>query len=404
MRGSLFGLLCSVVLLAGAAAAQERLDVTGDVDLRWVHASGDTSYLNGGLGVLRFDPDHEGVELGRVFVAPTLRITDIATLHAVFDAYGDYGGNPADVSEFYLDVRPFPTNFVRWRVRVGAFYMPVSLENRGIGWTDVYSITPSAVNTWIGEEFRTIGAEAEARWLGASTGYLGDVAFVAAAYGWNDSAGELLADRGFALSDRPSTLFGGLGKPNINFYQEIDHRPGFYAGLTWRHHDRLEVRVLRYDNRGNPAATTPSGDGAWRMRFTSAGARLEPSAHWTFIAQYLNGDTAVGADSAGDDQFLMHFHAGFALGSFEWAHERLSVRYDDFHTHQLSGFYGLPSNETGHSWTLSAAHEYGEHWQFLVEWLRVDSSFPPRLSIGTPVTQIQSQVQLAVRYKFRFQV
>ena len=140
------------------------------------------------------------------------------------------------------------------------------------------------------------------------------------------------------------------------------------------------------------------------MRFTSAGARLEPSAHWTFIAQYLNGDTAVGADSAGDDQFLMHFHAGFALGSFEWAHERLSVRYDDFHTHQLCGFYGLPSNETGHSWTLSAAHEYGEHWQFLVEWLRVDSSFPPRLSIGTPVTQIQSQVQLAVRYKFRFQV
>jgi hypothetical protein len=404
MRWFSYGFLCSVLVLAGAADAQDRLDVTGDVDLRWVHATGDTSYLNGGLGALRYDPDHEGLELGRAFLAPTLRITDIVTVHAVFDAFGDYGGNPADISEFYLDLRPFPTNVIRWRARVGAFFMPVSLENRGIGWTDVYSITPSAVNTWIGEEFRTIGAEVEARWLGSSTGYLGDVAFVAAAYGWNDGAGELLAERGFALTDRPSTLLDGLGKPPIDFYHEIDHRPGYYSGLVWRHHDRLEVRVLRYDNRGNPGATTPSGDNAWRTRFTSAGARLEPSAHWTLVAQYLNGDTAVGADSSGDDQFLMGFHAGFALGSFEWDHERLSLRYDDFHTHQLSGFYGLASNETGHSWTLAGAHQHGEHWQFLVEWLRVSSSFPPRLTIGIPATQIQSQLQLAIRYKFRFGV
>jgi hypothetical protein len=404
MRRRRMGWLASVMLFAGAAAAQDRLDVTGDIDLRWVHATGDTSYLNGGLGVLRFDPSHEGVELGRAFLAPTLRISDIVTLHAVFDAYGDYGGNPLDVSEFYLDVRPFPANSVRWRARIGAFFMPVSLENRGIGWTDVYAITPSAVNTWIGEEFRTIGAELEARWLGASSGYLGDVALVAATYGWNDSAGELLADRGFALTDRPSTLFGGLGKPPIGFYTEIDHRPGFYSGITWQHHDRLEVRVLRYDNRGDPGASTASGDYAWRTRFTSAGARLEPSAHWTFIAQYLNGDTAVGADSLGDDQFLMGFHAAFLLGSFEWGHERLSARYDDFHTHQLSGFYGPPSNETGHSWTLSGAHEYGDHWQFLLEWLRVSSGFPPRSSIGNPEAQVQSQVQLAIRYKFRFGV
>jgi hypothetical protein len=404
MRRASLGLLCCLGLLAGSVAAQDRLDVVGDVDLRWVHATGETSYLNGGLGAVRFDANHEGVEFGRAFVAPTLRLTDIVSLHAVFDAYGDHGGNPVDMSEFYLDARPFPSGPIRWHARIGAFFAPISMENRGVGWTDVYSITPSAINTWIGEETRTIGAEVEARWLGASAGYLGDVALVAAAYGWNDPAGELLAERGFALSDRPSTLFDGLGKPRIGFYTEIDHRPGYYGGVIWRHHDRLELRVLHYDNRANPGAASAAGDYAWRTRFTSAGARVEPSAHWTFLAQYLNGDTAVGPDSLGDDQFLMNFHAAFALGSFEWAHERLSLRYDDFHTHQLSGLYGLPSNEQGHSWTVAGAHECGEHWQFLVEWLHVNSSFPPRMAIQIPALQLQSQLQIALRYKFRFGV
>ena len=393
-------LLWSVVLWASAPGAQDRLNVSGDVDLRWVHATGDPSYLDGGLGKLRFDPEHEGIRFGRAFLAPNWRVTDIVAVRAVVDAYGDHDRNPVDLSEFYVDVRPFPTTAVRWHARIGAFFMPVSLENRGIGWTDVYSITPSAVNTWLGEEFRTIGAEIEARWLGASSGYLGDLAVVAAAYGWNDPAGALIAQRGFALTDRPSTLFGGLGRPPTRFYYEIDRKPGYYYGLNWRHHDRLEVRALRYDNHGDPGAATAAGGSAWRTRFSSLGARLEPSAHWTFIAQYLGGDTAVGADSGGDSHLYLNFHAAFALASFDWARERLTARYDDFHTHQLSGLYGPPSNDTGHGWTFAWSHECGDHWQFVTEWLRVASRFPPRIALGEAADQVESQVQLAARYRF----
>ncbi len=393
--------ICALLCAAGAQA-QDRVSVSGDVDLRWVHATGETSYLNGGLGILRFDPQHEDVQFGRAFLAPTFRLTDVVSVHAALNAYGDYGGNPADLSEFYLDIRPFPTTSVRWRARVGAFFMPVSLENRGIGWTNVYAITPSAINTWIGEEFRTLGAELEARWLGASSGYLGDVALIAAAYGWNDPAGVLIAKRGFALTDRPSTLFDGLGKPPDGFFHEIDRKPGFYGGLSWRHHDRLEVRALRYDNRGDPGAVNAAGDAAWRTRFSSAGARLEPSSHWTFVAQYLDGDTAVGADSLGIEQFYVRFRATYALASFDWAQERLTARYDDFHTHQLSGFYGPASNQNGHGWTFAWSHELGEHWQILGEWLRVASMFPPRVESGIPAGQSQTQLQLAARYKFQF--
>jgi hypothetical protein len=404
MRGVHRWIFCGLALWAalstGECSAQDRLSVDGDLDLRWVHATSDTSYLNGGLGDLRFDSDHEGLRLGRAFLAPTWRIADIVTLHAVIDDYGDHDRNPVDLSEFYLDVRPFPTNAVRWRMRIGAFFMPISLENRGIGWTDVYSISPSALNTWLGEEFRTIGAEVEARWLGASSGYLGDVALVAGAYGWNDQAGALLAERGFALTDRPSTLFGGLGVPPIDFYHEIDRKPGFYAGLSWKHHDRLELRALRYDNRGDPDATNTADLYAWQTRFTSFGARLEPSAHWTFIAQYLDGDTASDEDSTGSAPFYMTFHAAFALASFELAHERFTARYDDFHTHQLSGYYdGPPSNDDGHSWTFAWSHECGEHWQLVAEWIRLSSSFPPRLELGEAAVQVESQLQVAIRYR-----
>jgi hypothetical protein len=152
MRRAYCLILCSCAFWTAAAAAQDRLSVDGGIDLRWVHATSERSFLNGGLGDLRFDPGHEGVRLGRALLAANWRVTDLATVHADFDAYGDHDRNSVDVSEFYLDVRPFPTTSVRWRARVGAFFMPISLENRGTGWTAVYSITPSAVNTWLGEE------------------------------------------------------------------------------------------------------------------------------------------------------------------------------------------------------------------------------------------------------------
>lgn len=395
--------VCAVAwLYAGAAPAGDQLNVDGALDVRFLHATGDPSFLDGGLGTLRFDPDHEGLRLGRAFMAARLRLADTVTVHGVVDAYGDHDRNPADLSEFFADVRPYPTNSLRWRARIGAFHMPISLENRGPGWSDVYSITPSALNTWLGEEFRTIGAELEGRWLGASSGYFGDVALVAAAYAWNDPAGVLIAVRGFALTDRASTLFGGLGRPPITFYHEIDRKPGAYAGLTWRHHDRLEIRALRYDNRADPGASTQAGGGAWRTRFSSFGARVEPDAHWTLIAQYIDGDTTIGPDWAGEDQFVMTYHAAFALASFESGKERFTARFDRFGTHQSSGFYGPPSNQSGHAWTTSWSHDFDDHWQLVAEWIRVTSAFPPRVVLGGSSGSVGTQTQVAVRYRFQF--
>jgi hypothetical protein len=403
MRSATALLLAIAALGAPLARAQDRLTMIGELDLRWVSAEGVPSYLNGGVGVLRFDPEHEGLRLGHAMLDSRLRISDVLSAHLVAFAYDDHDRNFADLSEAFIEARPFPTGAIRWDAKAGAFFMPVSLENRGPGWTDVYTITPSALNTWMGEEFRTIGTEVEARWLGASRGYLGDLALVGAVYGWNEPAGVLLADRGFGLTDRPSTLFGGLGRPPDTFYHEVDDRAGYYTGLTWRHHDRLEVRALHYDNRADPGAATSTAH-AWRTRFSSAGVRLEPDAAWTFILQYLDGDTAVGPDSAGARQFQMTYRTAFAMTSLEWRRERFTARFDDFRTNQFSGFHGPPRDDVGHAWTLGWMHEFGAGWQFAAEWIRVTSRFPPRVEDGEPPGLIESQLQLSARYRFHWRV
>jgi hypothetical protein len=390
---------CSV---ASSAVAQDRLDVDGLVDVRWVHATGDLSYLDGGIGVLRFDPDHDGLRLGRAMLATRLRVSDTISVHAVLDAYGDHNGNVADLSELWADVRPFPTGPIRWRARVGAFYAPVSLENRGPGWSDVYTITPSAINTWLGEEFRTIGAEIEGRWLGADSGYGGDLALTAAVYGWNDAAGSLLAERGFAMTDRPAPLFGGLGMPSAGTFHEIDQRPGYYAGLDWHHHGWLDVRALRYDNRADPAASSTEGGTAWSTSYTSAGVRMEPGTRWTLIAQGLSGDTLTSPGPGEGGRFQMTFRGMYALASFEQVHDRLTIRYDHFSEHQAAGgYYGPPSTGNGHGYTLGWTHSLGEHWELAAEWIRLTSTFPPRIEYDLPPGFIESQVQLAVRYRFQ---
>jgi hypothetical protein len=384
-----------------AGAADDRLSATAAVDLRLVHSSSPASFLDGGDGALRFDSGREGLRLGRAYVAARLRLADEWTLHGVLDAYGDHDRNAVDTSELWLGYRPFPSGPVRWQLKLGAFYLPASLENRGPGWRSVYTLTPSAINSWIGEELRTIGAEAEVRWLAARSGLPGDVSLVVAAYGWNDPAGVLIADRGFALSDRPSTLFGGLGRPPIGFYHEIDRRPGYYVGVAFHGAAGLELRALRYDNRADPGAATDGGGGAWLTRFTSLGARWEPRGPLTLIAQYLAGDTTIGPDGAPARQYVMRFHAAFALASLEWQRHRLTVRYDDFHTRQTSGFYGPHGDEAGHGWTIGASHEFGSDWTLAAEWIRLQSRFPPRSLVSGMPDRTDTQVQLALRYQLR---
>ena len=393
-----------LTLLFGPATlrAGDRLDLQGLFDIRAVYADGATSFLDGGTGRLRFDPDHQGLRIGRLMLAARYRIDDNWTFNAVGGSYGDHDKQAVDLTEAWFEAKPFPTGAVRYKFRLGAFQLPTSLENRATGWTTPYSISSSAINTWMGEEIRIVGAEFESKWLGANRGYDGDVTFSAGIYGWNDPAGVLIASRGWASQDRQSTLFGALGRPPEAYFREIDGRPGYYAGVAWRHHQRFELRALRYDNRADPGATN-TDDIAWRTQFTSLGARWEPGDRWTLIAQSLQGLTYVGPDGDPQFQFAQSFRSWFLLGSARFGAERVTLRYDHFSTRQFSGFYGPPSNDEGHALALAYLHDLDRHWQVVGEWQQVRSHYPPRTLVGVPASIDETQIQLSVRFRFTLQ-
>jgi hypothetical protein len=386
------------VFLALPSRAEQEFD--GTIDLRAVAADGLRSSLDGGLGELRFDDQHDGLRVGELRFG--YRADPVPTVHFVVEAvsYADHERHPIDLTETYAELRPFPYHGWRARLKVGAFYAPISLENRMSGWRSPYSISPSAINTWVGEELRTIGAEYNLDWLGRQRGHDWELTGTAAALGWNDPAGTLLAKQGWAIHDRQTTLFGQVGETGngpidgVREFDWIDHRIGYYAGVSAKYLDALELRMLHYDNRADPNAFSHTLlNYAWRTNFNSAGARWIPTDHWTVIAQWLAGETCEGLDP-----YCWQFHAAFLLSSWQHVSDRVSVRYDTFDMHKTNAedFY---NSDTGHAWTIAYQRMLGQHWSLAVEALQIDSRLLARAAIGEPIGAVERELQVAVRYE-----
>ena len=109
----------------------------------------------------------------------------------------------AGLSQAYLTFRPMRGGKIAFSARAGLMWPPVSLEHEGADWHVADSITPSAINSWIGEEVRPVAAEATV------AGDLGQhkLRATAAIIAANDTAGTLLTFRGWALHDRMTLAF-----------------------------------------------------------------------------------------------------------------------------------------------------------------------------------------------------
>lgn len=390
-----------VACLSAAVSCAEAASYDFSLDVRAVDSNGRESFLDGGLGKLRYDEKDSGLHLGRMRAAITQPLGEVFAAHAEVSSWGDNDKNPIDLTEAFLEYRPYPSNGFRSRVRLGAFYPPMSLENRALGWETPYTITPSAISTWIGEELRTIGLEGQVDWLGTRLGHSFDLQLTGAVYAWNDPAGVMMALHGFAFDDRQTTLFGRVGKPGATavpdreLFHEIDHRPGFYVGAQARYLDRAVLNVLHYDNRADPTAYSEKlEDYAWQTCFDAAALRVETAGDWTLLVQWLQGDTYIAPNG-----FWLEwgFSSRSALLSKTMGRHMLTARYDTFEV--KTDTPSDPGNENGHAWTLAYAFDPGNNWRFMLEWLRVRSDVKARpVELGEPALATETKVELSVRY------
>jgi len=390
----------AVVLLAASAARSASWEL--DLDIRAVTSDAAASVLDGGSGPVRFSRHQSGLQLGRLRLALDTPLGEVWRLHLDASGWGNAYERPIGLTEAYLQFRPYPRHDLRLRVKAGAFYAPISLENRTAGWSSPYTLSYSAMNSWIAEELRTIGLEAEVDWLGTRRGLPLDINAIAGVFGWNDLAGAALAEGGFILDDRQTPVFDRAGKLESEAgtyaqpFRELDHRAGYYAGLQLHFPGRMLITAIHYDNRADPAAADAvSHVLAWHTTFNSAGARVEYGPGWTLIAQWMAGRTQIAPRTGALD---WPFEARYALLSKRLGrHHLLSARYDlfevDSHNAEQVG------RQNGHCLTMAYVFDPGRRWTATLEWLRVTSNAYSRgeyLDRAGPVTD--TQVQLALRY------
>jgi hypothetical protein len=389
---------------AGGAKALEVSDdlvISGYGDLRAVATDAPPSWLDGGLSKFRYGGNQK-------FGAEAVAQADL-TLDDGLHAVGVFRAEPetrsvVDALEMYLRYAPQSHGDISWSVKAGAFFPTISLENDDLGWTSPYTLTPSAINSWIGEELRTIGSEGTLRW---NTGSVGTLSLIGALYCCNDEAGTLIADRGWAMDDNPTGLFERVRVPdatlqlfhapvpgNTGMFNEIDGQVGWYAGAEWQIPGIAKLTVTRYDNHGDPAAAS-TRDAAWGTKFWSFGARTNIGP-LVLIAQQLSGYTEV---DFGPVESATKFQSGFLLASYDLEDWRFSAREDLFQTRHVAATDNL-FDEDGNATTAAISWIRYDWLRLTAEAIAMNSRRGEYVSAGLGPEIHDTQVQFDARFLF----
>jgi hypothetical protein len=417
-----FILLYFSVCAVAIAAEGDRHVLTGAVEVLGVHT--DTalpSWIEGGNGKLRFDEQHEGLQLSRAFVEYRARISDTTAGHVTLNVNDDYS-DEIDFTEAFVEWRPLPRSRWRLRMRLGAFYPRISLEHADAGWGSSYGLSASVINTWIGEEIRTIGAEARlTRDFIALPGH--SLSFEAATFYGNDPAGALLTWRGWAAHDRQTGILGklplpvvpaiapwdpgGNPTPELEPFEEIDHKPGFYVGTEWQWSERLRIKAFHYDNHADPEAIS-GNQYAWQTWFDHVGAQFALPWDIGLIAQWMGGSTRMGPDLGPWRVEDADFDARFVLLTRAFGRHRLSARLEDFGLTPFNDPDGYTNQDQGDAFAVSYLLQLTPALRIGAEYLAITSDHCPLSQCawtdsGLPRSTREDMLEIGLRWQFGLQ-
>ncbi len=384
------------------------------LDARLVVANGSESFVNGGLGKTRFQGAANGSFRAQVVPAeadliwePRFSSSLSANVSAAWQH--NHGAGP-DLMEAFISYLPHQSGNLSVSGRAGYMWPEISLEHAtGGAWTPVNTITPSAINSWVGEEVKVLGGEAT---LHASLGQQ-EFGLTGAVFGWNDTSGTLLSFRGWALQDIKGTQSGHFKLPPLDPFLslvqqnqtrntiEIDHQPGWYARLDWRPPWPFGAALFYYDNRGNPQDVTSALQWGWRTKFWNLGINADIDSKTRLLAQAMTGSTIMGFPVSGVPWVHTDFKSAYVLLTHNYGPFALTGRIEGFGTREHGSEMSAGNSEDGWAWTVAARVPLNSRLSLLAEALSVRSWRGTRVTLaGLPSPfEAQSVFQIALRAK-----
>ena len=309
----LLGCLAATLASIGSAAAADTLEWNGFTILRGTTQTG---------GPFRdADPVSGGLQLGLDW-RPSLWLTGHVHLLARTDD-GDSTRGRLGIPEAYLEGR-IGRHDNRLRVRAGAFFLPTSQENVDSLWESPYTVTPSALNSWLGEELRPLGADVSYSWRHSlSAG--------ATVYRGNDTFGALPAGRGWELRDH-WTLLGEHVPVDDQYFSsvsaETDGRLGWSGRVGWNS-DRAQLQYTHIDNKSDALQHGQLFN--WDTQFDIASGTCTIR-EWTIAGEGGWGTTRIIVEGV---PFDTNLSTVYLLASRRLSGGRLSIRVEEFHSGQF---------------------------------------------------------------------
>ena len=409
LRLALLGIALSSPAAAVELATGHKVDL--GIEAGYLHISAHPSWTEGFVGKFRYEDD--GLVFNRAYADYRGRLTDTLNARVVLEAYDDDVGNAVDFTQAYLEWRPVPKSANRYRLKVGTFYPRISLENIDPGWSSRYTLSSSAINTWVAEELRATGAELT--WSRRLSGGTHTLSANVAAFVGNDPAGALLAWKGWSVHDRQTRPSDDLPLPPLPQIQpgmmfeaqdpfvepmlELDDEIGVYVNAEWRMGSKLLVRAMHYDNRADPTILK-KGQYAWRTEFDHVGVQATLPGDIGLLAQWMSGSTVMGPWMGEWHPVDVEYQAEYLLLTRKFDKHRVSARYDHFVVTQNDRLREDNNPENGHAWTLHYQYEFSDKATLAVEWLSIKTHHCGWVYYGISPTATERQTQVAFRLRF----
>ena len=382
--------------------------VSGIIQAGIVYSDTQTSFLNSGTGVTRYDTSGLKWNQGVVQIESDYNASFTSTL--VLNSYAE-GDQKLGPSQAFVQYQPLRRSDLKYRIRMGMFYPELSVENTDIAWLSPDTYTQSAINSWFGEELRIFGIEASLFKSGRrqSSPWSWDARL--GVYKGNDPLGSVIAWRGFATHDRqslfderlefapyPSVISEDLiNHPAwVEAFSELDTRVGAYLGVHLSYLRQTQFKYYYYDNFADPNVVNSLRLYAWRTKFHSLGLQHQVNKTTGIKAQFLVGSTLMG------DNFVhVDYLAAFAQVTRKIGQDtKVTGRVDVFDVNERDDIPQDNNNSHGYALTFTVKQQISDSFTAGVEFHFNKNRAANRAQLEILQKQIERQALLIGEFRF----